>query len=110
MPHGQSFVYASAAYEQQVTVKNTGCVLYLLTGHNPGADCYVMAFDTTAALVAGMVPKQAIRWPGLAELYWAPSNNGRRFISALKLATSTTGDTYTPSPVQVYFNVEGRET
>lgn len=110
MSHGESFTYSSAAYEQQVAVKNTGSVLNLITGHNPGADCYLMAFDTLAALVAGMHPVQVIRWPALAELYWCPANNGYRFISAMKFATSTTGDTYTPSPVQVYISVQGRET
>lgn len=111
MAAGDRFFYSSQAYRVgQIAIANPAA-LYLATGFNPGADCFLLFFDTVLSpLTAGLVPKYSIIWPTETEVSWSPATPGRPFGVAIQWATSSTGDIYTASPVAVWLDIEGRQT
>jgi hypothetical protein len=111
MASGDRFIYSSQALLSADLVIFGASVLNLLTGHNPGADAYLLIFDdgSTPPLTPGTIPDQSFPIPSGAEFSWAPSNGGRRFTNGIQFAVSSTPEVLTASPVTVWVDVEGRE-
>lgn len=111
MAAGDRFNYSSQALLTEDLVIFGASVLYLLTGHNPGADAFLLIFDDGSAppLAPGTVPDQSFPIPSGAEFSWCPSQGGRRFTNGINYAVSSTPATLTPAAIGVWVDVEGRE-
>lgn len=109
MANGDRFNYSSQALLAGDLTIFGASVLYLMTGHNPGANAYLLIFDNGGPVLAGAVPDQSFPIPSGAEFSWAPSNGGRRFTNGIYWATSSTPELLTVSPVTVWMDMEGRE-